>query len=286
MNTAQAHHLPFPPPTDGAGWLYECVVGHARLKPVGHRFRYQVYNLLIDLDRLDEASQISPLFSVGRFNLLSFMAKDHGNRDGQPLRAWANHLFAQAGLDTTGGRMLLLCYPRVFGLVFDPLSIYYAYDDAGELTGVIYEVRNTFGEHHSYVAPVKADEMSIAGLKQTRTKLFYVSPFNDLDMRYLFRLRPPTDQLSVRILEIDRDGPLLSATVSGKKSSLSTKNILKAFFLVPLLPFKVVFGIHWEALRLFIKGLRMKPRPTAPSVFSIGDPDQEHDQDQHHQGIS
>ncbi|MFZ4786823.1 MAG: DUF1365 domain-containing protein [Beijerinckiaceae bacterium] len=282
MNTGQTPHTPFSPPADGAGWLYDCVVGHARLKPVGHRFRYHVYNLLIDLDRLDAADRSSGLFSVGSFNLLSFNAKDHGSRDGQPLREWADGLFAQAGLDTTGGRMLLLCYPRVLGLVFDPLSIYYAYDNHGQLRGVIYEVRNTFGEHHSYVAPVQDGEMSQAGLKQSRTKQFYVSPFNDLAMRYLFRLRPPTESLNVRILEVDQDGPLLSATVSGTKSALSTKNILKAFFLVPLLPFKVVIGIHWEAVRLFIKGLRMQPKPPAPPVFSLTDPDQ----DQHHQGIS
>ena len=286
MKSGHAAPIPFPPPNDGAAWIYDCVVSHARLKPVGHRFRYHVYNLLIDLDRLDDADQSSPFFSVGQFNLLSFATKDHGSRDGRSLRDWANRLFEEAGLDTTGGRMLLLCYPRVLGLVFDPLSIYYAYDNDGQLNGVIYEVRNTFGEHHNYVAPVKAGELSEAGLKQSRTKLFYVSPFNDLAMRYLFRLRPPTDQLSIRILEVDGDGPLLSATVSGKKSVLTTKNILKAFFLVPILPFKVVFGIHWEALRLFIKGLRMKPRPTAPNVFSIGDPDQPLGQDQHHQGIS
>ncbi len=286
MILGQQSLSPFPPPNDGAGWLYDCLVGHARLKPVGHRFRYHVYNLLIDLDRMAEADKMSALFSVGKFNLLSFMAKDHGSRDGKPLRDWANGLFAQAGLDTTGGRMLLLCYPRVLGLVFDPLSIYFAYDDDGQLRGVIYEVRNTFGEHHNYVAPVQAGEWSEAGLKQSRTKLFYVSPFNDLAMRYLFRMRPPTEHLNVRILEVDQAGPLLSATVSGKKSDLSTKNILKAFFLIPLLPFKVVFGIHWEALRLFIKGLRMKPRPTAPHVFSLGDPDHHPDQDQSHQGIS
>ena len=282
MSTRQTPASLFAPPDDGAGWLYDCVVGHARLKPVGHRFRYHVYNLLIDLDRLEEADHSSALFSVGRFNLLSFMAKDHGSRDGKPLREWADGLFAKAGLDTTGGRMLLLCYPRVLGLVFDPLSIYYAYDGHGDLRGVIYEVRNTFGEHHNYVAPVEAGDMSEAGLKQSRAKQFYVSPFNDLAMRYLFRMRPPTDSLSVRILEVDAEGPLLSATVSGKKSALSTKNILKAFFLVPLLPFKVVIGIHWEALRLFVKGLRMQPRPPAPRVFNLSDPDQ----DQHHQGIS
>lgn len=273
MSVTPAQTPLFPPPDGAAGWLYDCTVRHERLKPVGHRFRYQVYNLLIDLDRLSEANRLSPLFSVGRFNLLGFDARDHGCRDGQALRPWVERLFAEAGLDSTGGRILLLCYPRVLGMVFDPLSIYYSYDDQGQLRGVIYEVRNTFGQHHNYVAPVAGDELSEAGLKQSRSKLFYVSPFNDLDMRYLFRLRPPTDDIKIRILETDRNGPLLSATVSGKKSPLTTKTILRAFFSVPLLPFKIVLGIHWEALRLFLKGLRMQPRPEAPPVFSLEKPD-------------
>lgn len=269
MSANNASASLFPPPADAAAWLYDGIVRHERLQPVGHKFRYRVYNLLIDLDRLDEASALSPLFSVDRFNLLSFNQKDHGGRDGGSLRQWADGLFTAAGIDCSGGRLLLLCYPRLLGLVFDPLSVYYSYDDNGHLRGVIYEVRNTFGQHHNYVAPVQDGELSEAGLKQARAKLFYVSPFNDLDMRYLFRLRPPTDQLTIRILEVDKNGPLLSASVIAHKQDLSTLSILKAFFAIPLLPFKVVAGIHWEALRLFLKGLRMQPRPPAPAVFSV-----------------
>jgi DUF1365 family protein len=260
----------FPAPAAAAS-LYRGEVMHARMKPVPHRFTYRVFNLLIDLGRLDEAARSSRLFSVNRRNLLSFHEIDHGARDGSSLLAHAVRLLAEAGVDVSGGRVLLLCYPRLLGLVFNPLSVYYAYRADGTLAGVIYEVRNTFGEHHSYVAPVEPGDLSAAGLRQERAKLFYVSPFNDLAMRYLFRLRPPTDTVSVRILETDAEGPLLAATFKGERKPLTTRALLAALGSVPLLTATVVAGIHWEALKLWLKGLRLVPRPAAPAAVSYGD---------------
>lgn len=259
----------FPAPGDAAS-LFRGTVMHARLKPVGHRFRYDVFNLLIDLDRLDEADRASALFSVNRPNLLSFVERDHGARDGSSLRAHAGRLLAEAGVDLTGGRVLLLCYPRILGAVFNPLSIYFGYRADGALAGVIYEVRNTFGEHHSYVAPVRPGELGPAGLRQERDKLFYVSPFNRMAMRYAFRMRPPTDEIAVRILETDAEGPVLSATFNGRRKPLTTLSLLSAWAAAPLLTAKVVGGIHWEALRLWLKGMRLQPRPAAPPPISFG----------------
>jgi uncharacterized protein len=261
----------FPPPTDAAS-LFRGTVMHARLKPVGHRFRYDVFNLLIDLGRLDEADRATPLFSVNRANLFSFVERDHGPRDGSSLLAHVLRTLSRAGLDLDGGRVLLLCYPRILGAVFNPISVYYAYHRDGALAAVIYEVRNTFGQTHSYVAPVDAGELSAAGLRQERAKLFYVSPFNGMAMRYAFRLRPPTDEIAVRILESDEQGPLLSATFSGRRKPLTTLSLLSAWAAVPLLTAKVVGGIHWEALRLWLKGMRLVPRPEAPAPMSFGDP--------------
>lgn len=260
----------FPAPDDAAS-LFRGSVMHARLKPVGHRFRYSVFNLLIDLGRLDEADEASALFSVNGPNLISFHERDHGPRDGSSLRAHAERVLGEAGLDLAGGRVLLLCYPRILGAVFNPLSIYYAYGRDGALAAVIYEVRNTFGETHSYVAPVVAGELSAAGLRQERDKRFYVSPFNGMAMRYAFRLRPPTDEIAVRILETDSGGPLLSATFHGRRKPLTTLSLLSAWLAVPLLTAKVVGGIHWEALRLWLKGMRLQPRPDAPPPLSFGD---------------
>jgi len=142
-------------------WFREAIslffgpVMHARMKPVTHRFSYNVYSLLVDLDQLDRADRKSSVFSINRFNLLSFHERDHGPRNGGPLAPYARALFEKAGLSLEGGRIFLLCYPRVLGYVFDPLSVYFAYDHEEQLIGVLYEVRNTFGEHHTYIAPVR-----------------------------------------------------------------------------------------------------------------------------------
>ena len=173
--------------------LYVGDVMHARLKPMGHRFSYRVMNLLIDLDRLEEADRQSPLFGVNRAALYSFHEADHGTRDGSSLRAYAQHCAAERGIDLTGGQVLLLCYPRLLGYAFNPLSVYFCYRADGELALLIYEVRNTFGDIHPYVLPVRSGEISDAGVRQQQDKLFYVSPFIEMAMRYHFRVLPPGD---------------------------------------------------------------------------------------------
>lgn len=262
--------IAFPPP-DAPAALYNGQVMHARMKPKAHRFTYSVYSLLIDIDRLSEADTLSRWFSTKRFNLLSFRARDHemDSAAGQSLSAMARAAFARAGLATPPHRILLLCYPRVLGFTFNPLAVYFAYDTAGQLVGVLYEVRNTFGERHTYVAPVAEGELSEAGLRQSRRKLFYVSPFVELAMTYHFRLRPPADDVALRILETDAQGPLLSATFVGKHTSLTNRSVLGAFFRIPLLTLKVVAGIHFEALRLWLKGIRLVTRPAPPPLESI-----------------
>ena len=257
----------FPPPAAAVS-LYRGEVMHARLKPVGHRFVYRVFNILIDLDRLAEAGRASALFCVGRFNLASFHEHDHGPGDGSPLRAHVERLLAPCGIDLTGGRVLLLCYPRLFGYAFNPLSVYYAYGRDGQLAGVVYEVRNTFGGCHTYVAPVEPGSLGEAGLRQERDKLFYVSPFLGMGMRYRFRLRPPTDTVAVRILETDGTGPILAATFSGRRRTLTTGSLAAAFAALPLMAVKVIAGIHWEALKLWAKGLHLHPRPLPPQPVS------------------
>jgi uncharacterized protein len=245
---------------DVAAALYFGDVMHARLKPMGHRFNYRVMSLLIDLDRLDEANRLSPLFGVNRAALYSFREADHGKRDGSSLRAYAQRCAAERGIDLTGGRVLLLCYPRLLGFTFNPLSVYFCYRAGGELALLIYEVRNTFGHIHPYVMPVRPSEISDAGVRQQQEKLFYVSPFVEMAMRYHFRISPPGECVKLRILETDRDGPLLSATFNGRRRALTSASLLRSFFALPLVTLKIVAAIHWEALRLWLKGARLVPR--------------------------
>jgi DUF1365 family protein len=259
-----------------AASLYFGTVMHARLKPLGHRFSYRVMNLLIDLDRLDEADRMSSLFAVNRKALYSFHERDFGPRDGSSLRAFAQRLASNAGVDLTGGRVLLLCYPRLLGYAFNPLSVYFCWVKNGELALIIYEVRNTFGEMHHYALPVDEAERRAPLVRQEQDKLFYVSPFIEQAMRYHFRVSPPSDAVRIRILETDRQGPLLAATFSGRRRELTSRTLAQAALLLPLVTFKIMVAIHWQALRLYLKGAKLQPRPslepTPPALVRTGTP--------------
>lgn len=259
------------PAPAAAATLYRGEVMHARLRPFGHRFTYRVFSMLFDIDRLDEAGRLSPLLSVDRMNVLSFWAKDHVEREGETVRAYADRLLAQAGLGTRAERILVLAYPRVLGYVFNPLSVYYAYDRAGELVAVIYGVRNTFGERHSYVAPVRPGELTDAGLRQERAKRFHVSPFIGMDARYHFRLLPPGRTLRVRIHETEDGEPLLAATFIGEARAVTSAALAADLLKIPFLTWKVMAAIHWQALKLWLKGARFHHSPPPPAPASYGD---------------
>jgi DUF1365 family protein len=241
--------------------LYFGDVMHARMKPFAHRFSYRVMSLLIDLDRLDEADGISRLFAVNRAALQSFHEKDHGPRDGSSLRAFAQRAAATHGIDLTNGKVSLLCYPRLLGYAFNPLSVYFCRDASGELALVIYEVRNTLGEMHHYVLPVDKAERNAPLIRQQQDKLFYVSPFIGDAMRYHFRVSPPANAVRLRILETDAEGPLMAATFSGRRRALTGRALLGAAVLLPLVTFKIMVAIHWQALRLWLKGAKLVQRP-------------------------
>jgi len=247
--------------TEAPASLYFGDVMHARLKPVPHRFSYRVMSLLIDLDRLDEAGRQCQLFGVNRAALYSFHEADHGERDGSSLRAYAQARANEHGISLTGGRVWLLCYPRLLGYTFNPLSVYFCTRADGDLALIIYEVRNTFGEIHSYVLPVGPGEITAAGVRQEQDKLFYVSPFVEMATRYRFRISPPGEGVRLRILEVDEEGPLLAATFSGRRRALTTRALLLAFVTLPLLTLRIVGAIHWQALRLWLKGVKLVPRP-------------------------
>lgn len=250
--------------------LYAGDVMHQRMKPVGHRFRYKVYSILVDLDRLDEADRLSPLFSVNGSNVMSFHEADHLRGAEQPtLRTHIDALLADAGLDQPAARIELACYPRIFGQVFNPLSVYYAYDNDGQPLALVYEVRNTFGENHTYVCRIEAGDLTAAGIRQSRSKLFYVSPFVEMDARYDFRMNLPGKQLKWRIMETDQSGPLLAATYNGARRAMSSESILACLLQIPLLTWKIVGGIHYEALKLWLKGMRYVPRPAPPPSASF-----------------
>lgn len=258
-------------PTDLPACLYVGKVMHQRLKPVGHRFSYSVFSLMIDLDQLTGASRQSSIFSVNASNIVSFHEADHLPDSESNLRSYADKLLADAGLEKPAARLVLVCYPRIFGYVFNPISVYYAYNDENQLIALIYEVRNTFKQRHTYVCRIEDGELSAAGIRQERSKIFYVSPFVQMDMKYQFRMLPPGRSIRWRILETDGEGPLLSASFHGHEKPLSTRSLTTCLLRIPLLTWKITFGIHWEALKLWMKGVRLVDRPAPPPPVSFRD---------------
>ena len=210
------------------------------------------------------------VFSVNRANVVAFHEKHHGLRDGSSLRDHIDALMSEAGL-TRPENVELLCYPSVLGFTFNPISVYFCRDAKGELTALIYQVHNTFGESHTYVEPVREGQASAAGIRQERDKQFYVSPFMDMAMRYRFRILPPGQTVALRILETDSVGPMLSASFHGRRSDATTAALLTAVLKTAGITWKVVAGIHWEALKLWIKGMKLRPRPAPPPLASFPD---------------
>lgn len=246
--------------TAGPAHIYEGVVAHRRLRPVGHAFSYRVFSMLIDIDRIDEASSKLSIFSHNRFNLFSFHDVDHAFDGDAPLPAQIRATLWGAGF-RGDGQILLLCYPRILGYVFNPLSVFYCYNAAGALEAVLYEVRNTFGDRHCYLI---AAEEGGRRIRHSADKELYVSPFMDMDQRYEFDLDLPAEKLSIGIRQFDADGLLFTASFAGERSELTDRSLVAAFVRYPLMTLKVIAAIHWEAARLFAKGMRLRKRPPAP----------------------
>jgi hypothetical protein len=246
--------------------IYRGSVMHARLAPVQHRFRYRVFTLLIDLDELPALAKGLRWLSHNRFNLMSLHDRDHGDppignaRPGEGLRAWAERTLCASGITPPRGRIELLCFPRLFGYVFNPLSLWLCRDREDCLKAVIYEVHNTFGGRHAYALPVPAGQDEGA-LAQRCGKEFYVSPFIPMEAQYSFRLRTPGEAFSLLIRERDAAGEILRAAISGRRRPLTDRELLKAFAAHPLMTLKVIAAIHWHALRLWRKGARFHRNP-------------------------
>ena len=250
-----------------AAELYVGQTTHVRFKPQPHKFRYGVFQLLIDVDDLTAAFAGLRTFGVGRFGLFGFNARDHGARDGQPLRIWVESKLTEAGLTATAAQIRLLCFPRILGFVFNPLSIFFVYDADHRLEAVIYEVNNTFGQTHAYVTPAtgEGDE------RQEADKAFFVSPFYGVEGGYRFRLSPPGKSFDLVIGKQLAGETDFVATLSTSRRPLTDGAMMKLFFAMPLMTLGVVVAIHWEALRLWFKGAHFYSRPSGPRAgASVG----------------
>ena len=238
---------------------------HRRLRPRIHHFRYRAFWFLLDLDELDRLSSQLRWFSHNRSNLFSLHDRDHGDGSATPLRAQVELKLREARIDLGGGSIRLLCMPRTLGYCFNPLSVYFCCHADGAPAALVYQVHNTFGERHSYVIPVRhTSDADAVAVRQRCRKALYVSPFLDLNMRYDFRVSGPDERIAVGIRASTSEGPVLNAVLTGQRSDLNDRNLVRAFLTIPAITLKVIAAIHWEALRLWLKGLRLVPRPAPP----------------------
>ncbi len=238
--------------------LYTGWVMHRRLRPRQHQFRYRVFSLLIDLGELPLLDRKLRLFAWNRFGLFSFQDRDHG--DGRPLSPWLDDLLQGAGIVADGTRQVL-CYPRILGYVFNPISVWFCRDRARVLKAIVYEVHNTHGERHFYVLPVAGNQAIVS---HDCPKDFYVSPFLSNDCRYFFHIRPPGEKVAVVIHEKEMGTAMLDASFTGDRRPLTDRALLTMLVAYPLMTLKVVVAIHFEAVRLMLKGIRRHPHSPAP----------------------
>ena len=238
-------------------------VMHRRLRPTVNAFVYPVFYVQLPLRDLGAAQ--CACFSFDRRNLLSFHQADHGPRDGSPLLPWIESLLAAHGLPS-GGEIVLQTFPRVLGFVFNPVSFWYCHDPQGRLIAILAEVNNTFGGTHSYLLHRRGEALA-DGEELHAEKLFHVSPFNDIEGGYRFRFQLATAVQRCRIDYDDAAGELLLTAISGKPQAWSAGALFKAFLRMPLLTLGVVFRIHWQALKLWLKGVPFRGAHPAPRPF-------------------
>ena len=235
--------------------IYNGEVTHTRFKPVRHFLKYKTFSLLIDLDEINILDKSIGIFSHNKFNIFSFYDKDHGDRDGGNLKDWVISNLKKFRIKENITNIKLLCYPRILGYVFNPLSIFYCYEK-DKLVAIFYEVKNTFNEQHTYIFKIKNNEEII----QKCRKKFYVSPFMDMETFYNFKLLNPNDKLSVFIKQTDADGTILTATQTGDRKEFSFKQLAINFLKYPLMTIKIISSIHYEALLLWKKGAIYRTR--------------------------
>tara|TARA_B100000427_G_C15442308_1_gene565728 strand:- start:70 stop:837 length:768 start_codon:yes stop_codon:yes gene_type:complete len=237
--------------------IYTGQVIHKRFKPKEHFFSYKVFSLLIDLSELHLLDRELKLFSYNKFNLLSFYDKDHGPRDGTSLISWVKSNLNKKNINTDEIKIKILCYPRIWGYVFNPLSVFFIYDKSSNLISILYEVKNTFGEQHTYVFKIDKNNQL---LDHSCSKKFYVSPFIEMNCSYNFKILKPENKLSVVINQNDSSGKILFASQDGSKKDLDNKNLMISYMSHPLMSFKIIGAIHFEALKLWLKGVKLVKR--------------------------
>ena len=233
---------------------------HHRYSPFERRFCYDICLIDMDIDKLEEASQQTPLFAVGRPALFSFKPEDNGPRDKHAsLRGWAEDMYRTANVDLEGGPIRLITFARHLFYKFAPLSLWYGYDPEGNLKGIIYEVNNTFGERHCYVAAIDKRRS-----QHEADKSFHVSPFMDVAGKYLFTLRAPDNRLLLTVENWDNGARTHMANIVAEQAPVKSSTFLRLAIAQPLSSVGVMAAIHWQAMKVWMRGAGYHRKPAPP----------------------
>jgi len=246
--------------------IYCGSVHHKRLRPRQHQLRYTVFSLLINVDDLEDIARRSWLFGYNRPAPFSIYDRDFGRRDNTPIAQQVREILHEAGISPQNLSISLLAYPRVMGYAFNPLSVYYCAEESGSLRAIIYEVTNTFAERHCYVVSPSQAQNGIYA--HSCSKNMYVSPFAALQGNYGFRITRPAKDLLVGVNFRDSEGPLIKTFFRATARPFHDGTLLKLSLSYPLMTFKIIAGIHFEALLLWIKRIPIIGHP-ASSRFAI-----------------
>ena len=244
--------------------LYSCKVAHFRKRPKRHRFRYRIFMFMLDLDELDSLSGKLWLISRNRFNAYSYRDSDHFSQGFSTPRENVEAFLHSNGIDEPIGRISLLTHLRTWGYAFNPVSFYFVEGKNGQALCLISEVANTFNEQKLYL--VNSDGLSGDSFADTQEKLFYISPFSDLDTRLHFHVKIPGENLSISINESDSDGAYFFSSLVGPKKKLNNFNLLKYTLFFPFITLSIVGGIHWQALKLFLKKIPVRAKASYPEL--------------------
>lgn len=232
---------------------------HKRITPKENSFSYRVFYICFDIEKISELS--NKIFSVNKFNLFSFYFKDHGKKDGSSLKNWADNLFNQQGIKNYN-RIFLHTHPRILGYVFNPVSFWFCVDEDNNLRAVLFEVNNTFNQHHSYLVYNENHQIITNDQWFNCDKKFYVSPFFEIVGNYKFRVNFSQNKIAVWIdYFIEGEKNLLTSVISYDIIPFTKSRIIPIIVKSPLLVFKVIFLIHWQALKLFLKKIKFVTNP-------------------------
>ncbi|MGY8671407.1 MAG: DUF1365 domain-containing protein [Verrucomicrobiia bacterium] len=246
--------------------LYECRVMHHRRSPVEHRFEHQIFMLWLDLDELDDLTERSFLFGHNRKRIYELRDSDHLAGDGLGIKEALMDYLVKEGVEIApDDRVCLLTFPRVAGYAFNPVSFYIVQRRAGAAVCAVAEVGNTFGEKKRYLIPIteqnRRDEFEILVPKH-----FYVSPFSELDVKFNFRLNQPGERIAFHVDDYEAGSCILRTSLTGKRRAMTDRQLFWFTLRYPLLTLKVIFLIHWHALRLWFKKVPYLKKSAQPEL--------------------